>query len=114
MQLVDQSISRVELRQLAQERYGDLVKAVVDLDRQIMVVGGELHSDAEAMLLEQGSSQQNLWGINLYPAESGEAFIEFDSMINIRPGQGNRSRSIEDHNVRVQIVALVKKLVTDV
>lgn len=94
-------------------RLGDLVKAVVDLKRTVMAIGGELHADEEAVLLEDGSKQSDLWGINLYPEKTGEDFIEFDSMINIRPKQNNRSRSVEDAARRTEIVAVVKKLITE-
>lgn len=70
---------------LAEERFGGMVKAVVDVGRRIMAVAGELHSDQEAMRLDDGSVQSDLWGVNLYPGEEGEGFLEFDSMINVRP-----------------------------
>ncbi len=72
-----------------------------------------MHADEEKMLLENGSNQDNLWGINLYPDIEGEDFIEYDSMINIRPRQGNSSRGIEDKNIRKQIVRVVNMLVVD-
>src|SRR5262245_32504611 len=103
---VDAPISLAEVRRLAREQFGDFVKAVVDLGRGVMVIGGELHSDQEALLIEQGARQQDLWGINIYPDRAGER-IEFDSMINLRPSQGNRSRSVDDPAVRERIVAVV-------
>lgn len=90
-----------------------LVKAVVDCDRRIMAVGGEMHADEEQLLLEQGSAQENLWGINLYPDDASESWIEFDSLINVRPSQGNRSRNVEDASVRQAIVSIVRALVKD-
>ncbi len=89
MCVVEKKITKTELSELAKERYGDLVKAVVDIERQVMAIGAELHSDEEGHLIDQGSRQQDLWGINLYPDKSGEEFIEFDSMINLRPSPGN-------------------------
>src|SRR3989338_125029 len=90
--IVKNSISRDEIQTLTNERFGDMVKAVVDVARGAMAVGGEMHADEEAALLADGSRQTDLWGINLYPAQTGDAFIEFDSMINLRPSQNNRSR----------------------
>jgi hypothetical protein len=90
-----------------------MVKAVVDLGRGVMAIGGELHSDEEAALLEDGSRQLELWGINLYPGDLAEGFIEFDSMINVRPAQNNRSRSVEDPEVRKRILQVVHELVSD-
>ncbi|MFH1098900.1 MAG: DUF5674 family protein [Candidatus Uhrbacteria bacterium] len=110
MRLVEGTISRDELCTLAAECYGDLVKVVVDLARGVMVVGGDLHADAEAMLLEQGSLQKDLWGINIYPSKLHPEWIEYDSMINLRPSQGNRSRGVEDAAIRGRIVELIGRL----
>ncbi|MBC8320027.1 MAG: hypothetical protein H8E34_04820 [Bacteroidetes bacterium] len=90
--------------------FGDLVKAVVDIEREIMVVDAELHSDQEKFLLENDSKQENLWGINLYPDDDND-FIEFDSMINLRPSWGNRSRGVEDEDIQNEIIKIVNILV---
>lgn len=111
--IVRDGITWEELAVLAEERFGDMVKAVVDVDRRIMAVGGELHSDQEAVLLDDGSRQSDLWGVNLYPGEEGEEFLEFDSMINVRPSAGNRSRSVEDPALRELITAIVRSLIRD-
>ncbi len=111
MIIVREPISLADLDLLAKEGFGDMVKAVVDVKRGIMAVGGELHSDEEALLLEDGSMQQHLWGINLFPGVSGEDWIEFDSMVNIRPSQGNRSRGVDDAQVRKKIAETVQRLV---
>lgn len=100
------------LQLLAEGRFGDLVKAVVDVRAGVMAIGGELHADEEAALLDLGSAQADLWGINLYPADFGQAgWLEFDSMINVRPAQGNRSRSVDDPAIRELISATVERLV---
>lgn len=88
-----------------------MVKAAVDVDREIMAIGGELHSDEEAMLLEDGSKQEHLWGINIYPEKPEDDRIEFDSMINVRPSQDNRSRYVEDPVIRARVLKIVKRLV---
>jgi hypothetical protein len=113
MRLVKDKITRAELEDLAKERFGDLVKAVVDVEKEIMVVGGELHADEETFLIEQGSNQKNLWGINLRFDKPLEDWIEFDSMINLRPSQGNRSRGVDDPAIQKRIITIVKKLVSD-
>ena len=99
------------LRGLAGQTFGDFIKAVVDVGRDVMAVGGELHADEEALLLEDGARQADLWGINLYPDRTIEELIEFDSMINVRPAQGNRSRAVDDATVRQRIEAIVRRLV---
>lgn len=112
MQLVDDTISRADLQTLAEGMFGNLVKAVVDIEQGLLVVDAELHADEEAFLLEQGSKQEHLWGINLYPELVGPDFIEFDSMINIKPRQGNRTRSVDDEAIRKQIRTIVARKVT--
>ena len=104
-------ISLESLRQLAATRFGDMVKAVVDVTRGIMVVDADLHSDEEAELLAAGSQQKDLWGINLYPDLPSEDWLEFDSMINLRPSSGNRSRSVDDPLICERIRALLDQLV---
>lgn len=109
--LISAPISKPELKRIAVQRFGDLVKAVVDIEQGIMAVGGELHSDEEAFLLEQGSLQGNLWGINIYPELAMPEAVEFDSMINIRPSQNNTSREIADLGIRDKILRIVKSLI---
>jgi hypothetical protein len=104
-------ISLADLREMSAARFGDLVKAVVDLERALMVVDAEMHSDQEAELLSDGSRQQDLWGINLYPDLPEEDWLEFDSMINLRPSYGNRTREVGDPATRDRITELVRRLV---
>jgi len=111
IKIVKQKISKSEITKLAQETYGEMVKGVVDLKQNIMALGGELHADCEAVLLEEGSRQTDLWGFNIYPAKNSDERIEFTSLINIRPAQGNRSIEIQDTNLRKQIQVVVDKLV---
>jgi hypothetical protein len=109
--LLDKPISRQQLREAGEELYGDMVKAVVDVRERIIAAGGELHADDEAFLLERNSLQENLWGINLYTTRDLPDMVEFDSMINIRPRQNNRSRGVEDPNIRAEIIEIVRQLV---
>jgi len=104
-------ITKAELELVATERFGDMVKAVVDVEKKIMAIGGDLHADEERLLLENNSAQQNLWGINIYPNEPADKRVEFDSMINLRPKQNNRSRNVEDALVREQITDIINILV---
>lgn len=109
--IVDHQISQNKLQALAEERFGDMVKAVIDVELGVMAMGGELHADEEQVMLERGSQQKNLWGINIYPQLPLDKRVEFDSMINLRPSQGNRSRAVEDTDVQSRIIAIVNKLV---
>ena len=109
MKIITKTLSLGELKDMAADTFGDMVKAVIDVDREIIAVDGELHSDLEATLIEDGSKQKDLWGINLYPEMKGDEFVEFDSLINIRPSTGNRSRGVEKEEIRRKIISIVSR-----
>jgi hypothetical protein len=112
MKIITEKILLDELQVLAKNIFGNFIKAVVDLEKEIMAIDAELHADEEGLLLSQGSKQLNLWGINLYPEFYGsDDFVEFDSMINLRPSQNNRSRNIESAEIREKVLNLIKKLI---
>jgi hypothetical protein len=109
---VVEHISITELSAMAEKMYGSLVKADVDVVKHILIIDMGMHADGEAYLLENGSQQKDLWGINLHPTDYGtDDFIEFDSMINIRPSQGNASKDVLDLETRKRIVNLVNEVV---
>lgn len=111
MQLIDKNITLDELGKLSGRMFGGLVKAVIDIEKGIMVVDAAMHADEEQYLLSHGSKQDDLWGINLYPEIEGDDFIEFDSMINVRPRLHNFSRSIESKELQQKIRSIVKTLI---
>ena len=111
MKIINNKISIADLKKAAEETFGNLVKAVVDVDKKLMAIDGELHADEEALLLENGSRQQDLWGINIYPEIKDEGWIEFDSLINLRPSQGNRTRGVNDPEIRGKIIEIVNGLI---
>ena len=111
MKIIDAPVSLDDLKSLAASRFGNLIKAVVDVERRIIALDGELHADEEALLLENGSLQENLWGINIYPELAEPDRIEFDSVINIRPSRGNRTRGVDDPVIRDRIVQVVSGLI---
>jgi hypothetical protein len=113
IRIVKVPVSRTELSEFAKQQFGEMVKAVADIEQGIMALGGELHSDEEAMLLDQGSAQRNLWGFNIYPEKRGPDWIEFDSMINVRPSSGNRSRYVERAEIRQAIIDVVNQLIRE-
>lgn len=107
-------IKREELLDIASEEFGDIVKAVVDVEHEIMAVGGELHADEEVLLSEEeGSKREHAWGINLYPKKFGEEWIEFDSLVNIKPSFGNRSRGVDNQATQAKIKEIVRRLIID-
>ncbi len=109
MQILKEIITKDYLNDIKDNYFGDMVKAVVDIDKELLGIDAELHADIEELFIENGSKQENLWGINLYPEE--EDFIEFDSLINIRPRQNNKTRGVNDENTRKKIVEVVNKWV---
>lgn len=111
MKIIKDQISIEELKGMSANMFGNLVKAVVDVRNDTIAVDADLHADLETLLLEHGSEQENLWGINIYPEFAGDDMIEFDSMINIRPAQNNRSRGVDDTEIQKKIVEIVEKLV---
>lgn len=114
LHIIESPITRAELRKIAEERFGDLVKGAVDIEKGIMVLGGELHIDEALKLVEKFQSKGgNIWGVNLYPEKSREDMVEFDSMINLKPDLGNRTRSIDDLQIQNKIRHIVDKLIKD-
>jgi len=109
--ILEQKIETAELSRLVRTFFGDMVKVVVDIQRGILAVGGELHADAEDLLLESGSRQDDLWGANYYPGRDRETCIEYTALINIRPARGNRSMQVEDAATRERIRDIIYRLV---
>jgi len=111
MKQVDK-VSLAELKEMAKKMHEGIVKADVDLARNVIVIDMGMHADGEAYLLEADSKQKDLWGINLHPDKYGtDEFVEFDSMINLRPSQNNFSRGINDEAIRARIIELVDGVV---
>ena len=110
MEIISKKISRDELNKMDSGYFEDKIKAVVDIEKQIIGVDAELHADIEGVLIEEGSELRNLWGINFLADEDEiEEFVKFDSLINIHPKQNNRSRDVEDENIRNKILEAVEK-----
>ncbi len=103
IKILQNKITREELATLAAAQFGEWIKAVVDVERGVMAIGGKLHADIKTVLVEQGSQQDDVWGINLYPNRQGQDWIEFNSMINVRPASGNRSRGVENPEMQEKI-----------
>ena len=114
IKVIKAPIKKSELAEIAKEVFGDMIKVVVDVEQEIMAIGAELHADEEVVLSEQESSKRaDTWGINIYPEKSEEEWIEFDSMVNLKPAQGNRSRSVENSEIREKIRKIVRKLIIE-
>jgi hypothetical protein len=114
IKIIKNPIGIEELKRIASEEFGEVVKAVVDTKQEIMAVGGELHADEEVLLTEkEGSRREDAWGINIYPKKLESEWIEFDSMINLKPSFGNRSRDVENQKIKEKIRSIVKKLIIE-
>lgn len=113
MKVVRDTITIQELTKMSEKMFGKLAKAVVDVEQKIMIVDAEMHADQERYFLEElGSEQENLWGVNLYPQLFGTSdWIEFDSMINMRPYLGNKSRGVDDPKMQKIIITLINNMV---
>jgi hypothetical protein len=109
--IIEQRIERKELARLVAAHFGDMVKIVVDVRREVVAVGGELHADAEELLLEHGSRQAHLWGANYYPGRGAEDCLEYTALINIRPSQDNPSMEIQDTETRTKVRSIAERLV---
>lgn len=111
IKIINQKITIDELKSFLNKPFEEMVKFVIDIEKEIIALGGELHSDAEKVLLENGSMQKNLWGANIYPLRKKEAEkLEYSSLINIRPSQNNFSMEIAGKSLKKQIKNIVKKL----
>lgn len=110
-QIITAKISQEEIKKLAEENFGDMIKLVVDIKKEIIAFGGELHADSEELLLDNGSEQKDLWGANIYPWKAGEERIEYTSLINIRPSDNNRSMLIESGEIKSKIKNIIEKLI---
>ncbi len=109
--IVEHRIEPAELARLVLLHFEDMVKYVVDIEQRRAAVGGELHADAEQLLLQSGSRQADLWGANYYPGRGPEECIEYTSLINIRPGQGNRGMLIADPSLRARVQEITLALI---
>ena len=107
---LDRRIDPARLRRLV-ERFEEMVKYVVDVERRLIAIGGEMHVDAEQLLLEAGSRQADLWGANYYPGRGTEGCIEYTSFINIRPSAGNRAMELLDAGLRARVREITFALV---
>lgn len=111
MKIITDQITIEELKEMSQKMFGNLVKAVVDIEKEIMAIDGELHSDEQELLIENGSKYENLWGINIYPDNEDGDWIELDSMINLKPALGYRTRGVDNSEIKEKIIQIVNKLV---
>ena len=112
IQIINRSISKIELTELAKEYYEDLIKGVVDIERKIVALGGEMHADAEEVLLKNGSKQSDLWGFNILLNKPREECLMYESFINIRPRDNNKALEVSDPAVREKMKSIILEKVS--
>ncbi|MFH1283402.1 MAG: DUF5674 family protein [bacterium] len=111
IEIIKTKISKQKLHKIAKNNYGNMVKGVIDIHLKIIALGGELHADAEAILLQKGSNQQDLWGFNIYIDKPISKRIQYTSFINIRPAQNNRSLEIKNAELKAKIKRIIDSLI---
>lgn len=111
--IITTKILQEEIKKLAEADFDDMIKLVVDIKKEIIALGGELHADSEQLLLDNGSEQKDLWGANIYPWKTGKERIEYTSLINIRPVHNNRSMLIESEEIKSKMKNIIEKLILD-
>jgi|SRR3989344_4322320 len=107
IKIVEDTLSVNELKEIAQEFYGSMIKGVVDIERNVIALGGEYHMDANVVLLEHGSKQGDVWGFNLYLDRPRNSWIEYVSLINIRPAANNRDMEVQDEGIRAKMKRII-------
>jgi hypothetical protein len=115
IEIVRDQISLDQLREIAKEFYGFMIKGVVDIEEEIAAFGGEYHMDANLFLIDKGSKQPNIWGFNVYfhKKKGEEGWLEYTSLINIRPTEGNVTMEIADPLLKNKINSILQKIIKE-
>ena len=111
IKIISKPITRAQALEIGQEFYTEMVKGVVDIKQDLIALGGEYHIDANTVLTQAGSSQPDVWGFNIYPNVIGDDWIEYTSLINIRPAAGNRTMTVEDEAIRKVMKRIIEELI---
>lgn len=111
IRIIKKPITQAEAKEIAKEFYVDMVKGVVDIERGIIALGGEWHMDANMVLVGEGSRQSDVWGFNFHFNKTPEDQVEYISLINIRPNEGNYDMIIEDESRRRAMKKIIEKLI---
>lgn len=112
IKIVRMPITRADALEIGKEFYHDMIKGVVDIRKKIIALGGEYHMDANNVLMAEGnSSQENVWGFNIYPKRTGVEWIEYTALVNIRPAVGNRTMTVENKEIRETMRHIIESLI---
>lgn len=110
-QILTTPITRGQALEIGKPWYADMVKGVVDIEQGVIALGGEYHMDANVVLMTHGSAQDKVWGFNIYPDQHDASWIEFTSLINIRPAVGNRGMFVESEEIQKAMRAIIERLI---
>lgn len=110
IQIIKKKISKDELARIVKENYGTMAKVDVDIKKEILAIGGEWHSEGDELLNQDGSSREDVWGIDFYPWKSSAERIEYNSLINIKPSVGHKKMEIQDNEIKQKISNIIEKL----
>jgi len=113
IKIVKDKISTAELKEISKEFYVSMVKGVVDIENEIMALGGEYHIDANGVLIMEGSKQSDIWGFNIVFERSRDSWIEYISLINIRPQVGNMDMEVQDNLIRDKMKKIINSKIHD-
>ncbi|MBI4155786.1 MAG: hypothetical protein HY507_00965 [Candidatus Zambryskibacteria bacterium] len=110
--IISDTITIDELKKIAKEFYVTMIKGVVDIKKEVIAFGGQYHIDANAVLTEKGSQQQDVWGFNVNFIKPKEEWIEYNSLINIRPLQENYDMEVLDEDIRRKMKKIINSKIT--
>ena len=108
--ILRQKATHLQLDEMLQE-LGAYIKLAVDIQRNVLAGGGQMHADCESVLFNDGSLQSDIWGADWIPSIQK---VEFDALINIRPDQQNCSMDIQDPTIRQSVEFVVRKFLEGV
>ncbi len=104
--IIQTTASKEQIEEMLEE-LDPIIKLAVDISRKVLAGGGQMHADCEAILIEDGSIQEHIWGANWIPDTQT---VEFEALINIRPNQQNLSMTIQDPEIEQQVENITKQL----
>lgn len=113
IKVVKDKISTAELKELGKVFYDTMIKGVVDIENEIIAFGGEYHIDANGVLIDEGSRQSDIWGFNIVFERSKDSWIEYISLINIRPQAGNMNMEVQDSLIRDKMKKIINSKIHD-
>ena len=111
IKILDKKINIDEVKKLADIWYGTMIKGAVDIEGERVALGGDYHIEDSELLTSIGSKFEDVWGFNIRFEENPNGVLEFDSMVNIKPDFGNRSRNINNEEVVKKATEIILRFI---